>query len=109
MPIAVVFVVDSDVATPLAFKVSPAAGVPICVPAVPSHPPDVTSDGWQRKNFTVPVGTGCPAPPVTVAVSLTDVPGTTLPPVGLDVVAVFDGCLAVVKHSLVLLVWLAAG
>jgi hypothetical protein len=58
---------------------------------------------------TVPVGVGPPAfVGVTVALSLTLVPGTTLPPVGLDVVAVVDGSLATVKHSVVLFWWLAA-
>src|SRR3990172_4920258 len=74
---ASVSLVESDVAEPPT-SVSPSAGVPICVPAVPSQPPLVTSDGWQRKNFTVPVGTGpFPAVTATVAVSETDVPGTT--------------------------------
>jgi hypothetical protein len=36
-----------------------------------------------------------------VAESETDVPGTTPPPVGDDVVAVDDGCFTVVKHSVV--------
>ena len=95
------FVVDSDAATPLPSSGSPAAGVPICVPAVPSQPPAVTSAGWQRKNFTSPVGVG-PLPD-TVAVSLTDVPASTVPD-GLAEVTVVEGCFTVVKHSFVLLV-----
>jgi hypothetical protein len=96
VPTAVVFVAASDVACP-PLKVF---ALPTCVPAGLGHPAAVTSFGWHRKNATVPVGVGCPAPPVTVAVSVTDVPGVTLAPVGLDKVAVPDGCLATVKHSL---------
>ena len=48
--------------------------VPTWVPAVPSQPPAVTWFGWQRKNLTLPPGTGSPTVPVTVAVSVTDVP-----------------------------------
>src|SRR5262250_3703582 len=93
---ALVFVLASDVACPLLSVLA----APIWVPP-DTHPwPAVTSFGWHRKNATVPVGVGCPAPPVTVAVSVTDVPGTTLPPVGLDCVAVPEGCFTVVKHSL---------
>jgi len=98
----------SDVACPLLSVLA----LPICVPPVAHPTPTVTSFGWQRKNATVPVGVGCPAPPLTVAVSVTDDPGNTLPPVGLDsvtvvefvlaCVAVIDGCRAGRKHSLVL-------
>jgi hypothetical protein len=65
-------VVASDVALP-ATRVFV---TPIFVPAVPSQPPAVTSDGWQRKKSTVPVGAGAAAGVVddlvTVAVSLTE-------------------------------------
>jgi len=96
-PIVVVFVVAADVACPLASVIAP----PICVPAGETHPwPAVTSFGWHRKNVTVPVGVGCPAPPLTVAVSVTDVPGTTVVLFVLACVAVLDVCFTVVKHSL---------
>src|SRR5262245_46371795 len=89
---AVVFVLASDVTSPLLSVFA----APICLPPYTQPWPAVTSFGWHRKNATVPVGIGCPAPPVTVAVSVTDVPGTTLPPVGVDCVAVPDGCFTVV-------------
>jgi len=96
VPTAVVFVAASDVACPLLSVFA----LPTCVPP-DTHPcPAVTSFGWHRKNATVPVGVGCPADPVTVAVSVTDVPGVTLAPDGLDCVAVVDGSTVVVKHSL---------
>src|SRR5436309_1582187 len=48
---------------------------------------------------TVPVGVGCPAAPAIVAVSVTDVPGTTPLPVGFDAVVGVDGCFTVVKNG----------
>jgi hypothetical protein len=93
----------SDVACPLLSVFT----APTCVPAGATHPtPAVTSAGWHRKNATVPVGVGCPAPPLTVAVSVTAVPGTTPPPLGTDCVTVVDGCFAGLKHSLPGSVWL---
>ena len=74
LPSTVVFDVASDVAIPRKLRSSPSAGVPIWVPAVPSQPPAVTWLGWQRKNLALPVGTGRPTVPVTVAVSVTGVP-----------------------------------
>ena len=56
----------------------------------------------------MPIGTGWPTPPETVAESETLVPGTTLPPVGVEVVTVDEGCFSVVKHSVVMFVWLEA-
>src|SRR5258707_146774 len=93
-------VTADEVATPFTSTFA----VPTCVP------PDAqsTAAGWHRKNVTVPVGVGCRAPPVIVAVSVTDVPGTTLPPVGLDAVVGVDGCFPVVKHSVPALVWFTA-
>jgi hypothetical protein len=96
-----VFVVASDVACPLASVLA----APISAPP-DTHPCPVTSAGWHRKNTTVPVGVGCPAPPATVAVSVTDVPGDTFVLFVLACVAVVDGCLATVKHSLTAFVWL---
>ena len=106
VPTALVFgvvapVTASDVACP---SLSVFA-LPTCVPLPTGHPAAVTSFGWHRKKITVPVGVGCPAEPVTVAVSVTDVPGVTLSPDGLDCVAVADGSTVVVKHSLAAFVW----
>src|SRR4051794_21428253 len=100
---AVVLVVASDVAWPAALSVLVA---PIFVPAVPSQPPAVTSAGWHRKKSTVPLGV--PSEPLTVAVSVTLVPGTTPPPVGLEVVRVVDGTFTVVMLSVVASAWLDA-
>jgi hypothetical protein len=100
----------ADVLAPLAASdvACPSLSVftaPTCVPSSAPHPtPTVTSAGWHRKNVTVPVGVGCPAPPVTVAVSVTADPGTTPPPVGVDSVTVVDGCLSTVKHSVTVFV-----
>jgi hypothetical protein len=62
----------------------------------------VTSFGWHRKNVTVPVGVGCPGPPVpdTVAVSVTDTPASMGPLVGFDKVAV---CESTFSHVLLAL------
>jgi hypothetical protein len=38
-------------------------------------------------------------PPLTVALSLADVPGTTFPPLGPAVVATVAGCDETMKHS----------
>jgi hypothetical protein len=97
----VVFDVVSEVAWPLPFS---ALGGPTAVPAGDTHPPAVTSAGWQRKNVTVPVGVP-PTPSDTVAVSLTEVFGATPPPVGFDSVETVDGVCTVVKHSVVAFVW----
>ena len=90
------FVLGPDVACPPLNAIA----LPTCAPAGLGHPAAVTSAGWHRKNTTVPVGVGCPAPPVTVAVSVTDVPGDTFVLFVLACVAVPDGCFATVKHSL---------
>ena len=97
---ALVFVVASDVACPLLSGFA----LPICVPP-DTHPwPAVTSLGWHRKNVTVPVGIG--PTPDTVAVSVTDVPGTTAAEFVLAWVVVVEACGTVLKHSLVASVWL---
>ncbi len=72
--------------------------VPIWVPPV-GQLPDVRSVGPQRKNVTVPAGV--PELPDTVAMSLAVVPGTTLPPVGVEDVETVAVWRTVVKHSLV--------
>src|SRR5437667_177073 len=73
-------------------------GVPTCAPPAEQSPPfAVTVAGSQRKNVTVPVGVG--PEPETVAVSVADVPGATLPPVGFDCVVVEEDSSATVKHS----------
>src|SRR3954468_9257225 len=81
--------------------VRPSAPPTWAPPAEQSPRLAVTVAGWHRKKLTVPVGAGPPAMPVAVAESVTLTPGTWLPPVGLEVVAVDDGCLTVVKHSVV--------
>jgi len=102
LPTALVFDVASEVAAP-ATNVFVA---PTFVPAEPSQPPAVISFGWQRKKFTVPPGV--PKSPDAVKPSVTLVPGTTLPPVGDDVVARTGVFLPTVKHSEVVFVWAPA-
>src|SRR5262245_7843676 len=80
---AVVSLVESDAAAPATSALSE----PTLVPAGLEHPtPGFTSPGWQRMNRTFPVGVTAPAGPVTVTLSLTDVPGTTFVVLGFDVV-----------------------
>ncbi len=94
LPIALVLVVDDEVADPPTRLTAP----PICVPSPVSQPtPAVTSFGRHKKNYTEPVGVG-PVPD-TVALSDADVPGPTVTPVGLEVVSVVDVCFSVSKHS----------
>src|SRR5947208_1303275 len=82
-------VTADEVATPL----TSTTAVPTCVP------PDAqsTAAGWHRKNVTVPVGVGTPATPAIVAVSVTDVPGFTLPLVVFDAVVAPAGCFSPYK------------
>ncbi len=76
---------------------------PICVPPAEQSPPfAATVVGLQSVKVTNPVGVGWPSPPDTVAVSVASVPGTMLPPVGVDCVEILDDCYVVVKHSRVL-------
>src|SRR5260221_1894151 len=71
---------------------------PTSVPPAEQFPPFVvTCAGPQRKKSTVPVAVG--PEPLTVAVSVTDVPGTTEAPCDEDAVVVDDGCKPNVKHS----------
>jgi hypothetical protein len=49
------------------------------VPDPPGHPAPVTSPGWHKMNRTDPVGASAPGAFVSVAVSVTAVPGTMLP------------------------------
>jgi hypothetical protein len=85
-------VVASDAAWPLLSVFA----APTCVPP-DGQPAAVTSFGWHRKKVTVPVGVGCPAPRVTVAVSVTAVPGTSVVEFVLACVAI--GGIGVLKHS----------
>src|SRR5262249_55437437 len=79
---------------------SPALSASLCpLPPCARHgappPPALPSFPSRRSSDPVPVGVGCPAPPLTVAVSVTDVPGTTVAEFVLACVAVDDGCFTV--------------
>ena len=63
-----------------------AMSAPITVPAGLGHPFAFTSFGWHKMNRTDPVGAIAPGAFVSVAVSVTDVPGNTVP-AGFAVVA----------------------
>lgn len=84
---------EADVALPAVNVTAP----PTCDPPV-GHPAAVACAGLQSQKLTVPVGT--PTLPVSVAVSLTAVPGTTPPPCGLDCVEIVATPISTVKHSL---------
>jgi hypothetical protein len=81
-----------EVATPL-----PSSGLapPIWAPPL-GHAPPVNCEGLQRKKVTVPVGV--PAPPETVAWSVTGAPGVIGPPVD-DLVCTVGCTFSTVKHS----------
>jgi hypothetical protein len=86
---------DADVAVP---PLNVTAVVPTGLPPVAQ--PSAVVKGPQTKKFTVPVGAGPPALPVTVALSVFELPSAMLEVVG--VVFVIELAAATVKHSVLL-------
>jgi hypothetical protein len=66
-----------DVAVDVPAKLPARVPVPMFVPPVAQSPPAATPE--HRKNVTVPVGSCAGLLPTIVAVSVTDVPGATVP------------------------------
>ena len=73
--------------------------LPTGLPPPLAHPSAVVK-GPQTKKFTVPVGAGPPWLPVTVALSVFELPSTMLEAVG--VVFVVEVAAVTVKHSVLL-------
>ena len=97
MPISSVALVAGDVAVPVPLN----AAVPTDVPPAEQVPPFVaTTVGLHKKNSTVPVGIGDGETGKSFTKSDTDVPGTTVVEVVLDVVLIGATCPPTVsKHS----------